>query len=131
MTKGFNQVENVDYHDAFSPVSERTSIRILLILTSVKKWVVQHFDVSTAFLHASIQEEVYVKPPEPLHEAGKLWKLKKALYGLKQSPKEWNGHICEKLINFDLIQSIYEPCFFNDNLMVIMYVDYLLVAVIY
>jgi len=48
-------------------------------------------DVDTAFLHADIQEEIYIKPREgfALPEGINCFKLKKALFELKQSPREW------------------------------------------
>ena len=48
-------------------------------------------DVSTAFLHASLNELVYVQPTEirgTVHApTGKVWRLKKSLYGLRSAPE--------------------------------------------
>ena len=50
-------------------------------------------DVTTAFLYAPLEEEVFMEQPEGTVEKGnegKVMKLLKCLYGLKQSPRQWN-----------------------------------------
>jgi hypothetical protein len=37
-----------------------------------------------AFIHAPIDEDMYVDMPRGFSESGKILKLKKSLYGLKQ-----------------------------------------------
>jgi len=47
-------------------------------------------DISTAFLNAEIEEEIYMLPPEQLNLGKhKLLRLKKSLYGLQTSPRSW------------------------------------------
>ena len=48
------------------------------------------FDITTAFLHGELEEEVYMKIPEGYNVPGKVCLLKKALYGVKQAPSKWN-----------------------------------------
>jgi len=52
-------------------------------------------DVETAFLHASVTEEIYIKPPEgfPTTDEHNCFMLRKALYELKQSPREWYNNV--------------------------------------
>ena len=50
-------------------------------------------DVTTAFLYAPLDEEVYMQQPEGTvqpGEEGKVMRLLKCLYGLKQSPRQCN-----------------------------------------
>ena len=59
-------------------------------------WNFDQMDVSTAFLYADIDEDVWVEIPEGAPgygEPGKVWKLKKCLYGLKQASRMWNKKI--------------------------------------
>eukprot|EP00972_Heterocapsa_arctica_P014868 2190382-Heterocapsa_arctica.AAC.1 len=51
--------------DAFSPTPTPISQRLLLALTADRDWPVRLTDISTAFLHAPMDddEEVYVMPP--------------------------------------------------------------------
>ena len=53
-------------------------------------------DVTTAFLYASLDEEVYMELMEGMDgygEPGKVARLWKAIYGLKQASRMWNQHI--------------------------------------
>ena len=60
-------------------------------------------DVDVAFLNASLQEVVYIKPSPgyPALSPGMVLKLNKALYGLKQCPREWDAtldtYLCHDL----------------------------------
>ena len=79
-------------------------LRVLVSLASLHGWSVASWDVSTAFLYASLPEEqeVYCRPPNVLVrlglvEQGIVWKLKKALYGLRTSPKAWEEERDQKL----------------------------------
>ena len=53
-------------------------------------------DVTTAFLYAPLEEEVYMEQPEGTvveGNEGKVWRLLKCLYGLNQAPRQWNIYI--------------------------------------
>ena len=39
------------------------SIRLVLSLTALYKWVVYQMDVKSAFLHGDLQEEIYMEQP--------------------------------------------------------------------
>ena len=62
----------------------------------------EQLDVTTSFLYANLEEEVYLEIPEGMFEEeipGKVLRLFKALYGLKQSPRMWNLHVAWALRN--------------------------------
>ena len=68
-------------------------MKLLLTLAVAHGWRILAGDVSTAFLHALLADEVFVIPPvEYYPNGGVLWKLRKAMYGLKQSPRMWQQH---------------------------------------
>ena len=93
VAKGFSQVEGVDYDQTFSPTVRFESIRQLVALGASKGLQMHQMDVTTAFLYAPLEEEVFMEQPEgtvlPGDEGKVMW-LRKCLYGLKQAPRQWN-----------------------------------------
>ena len=56
----------------------------------------EHWDVSTAFIHAPLKEQVWMKQASGHEEKGKeTWVclLLKALYGTKQAAHAWQQHL--------------------------------------
>jgi len=71
-------------------------------------------DVNTAFLHADIQEEMYITPPDgfPLPKVMNCFRLKKALYGLKQAPREWYNNMNAFLLSITFNRLYGESCLY-------------------
>ena len=87
VTKGFTQVEGIDYNEIFSPVVKHCSIRIILGLVNQYDLELEQLDVKTTFLHGNIKETIYMNQLEGFEEEeNKVCLLKKSLYGLKRSP---------------------------------------------
>jgi hypothetical protein len=63
VAKGFEQCNGIDYAETFSPVIKPATIRLLLTLALQFDWPLKQLDVSNAFLHGSIQEEVFIEQP--------------------------------------------------------------------
>ena len=89
--RGDLAVHGIDYFEAFSPVLKMETLRIALALIIMNKLKPLQVDVSTAYLHAKLDDEVYMEaiPGYPL-PPGKVYRLLKALYGLPQSGRIWN-----------------------------------------
>jgi hypothetical protein len=63
VSKGFSQVEGIDYNETFSLVSIINSIRLVLSLAASHKWEVHQMDLKSAFLHGDLQEKIYMEQP--------------------------------------------------------------------
>lgn len=61
MAQGFQQVEGVDFTETFSPVIKPTTVRVMLAISVFFDWPVLQFDVSNAFLHGTLEEEVFIE----------------------------------------------------------------------
>ena len=91
VAKGFTQVEGIKYKKTFSPITKVTTLRCLLNVATSYNWYTHQFDVHDAFLHGTLQEEVYMTPPPDLHRLGEnlVCRLHKSIYGLKQTSRNW------------------------------------------
>ena len=69
---------------------KHSSIRLLLSCVARFHLEVEQLDVKTAFLHASLDEIIYMQQPHGFIKKGdenKVSLLLKSIYGLKQSPR--------------------------------------------
>ena len=64
VTKGFRQVQGVDYDESFSLVSMIKSVRIMLAIAAFYDYEIWQMDVKTAFLNGFLEEELYMMQPE-------------------------------------------------------------------
>uniref|UniRef100_A0A2N9IUN3 Reverse transcriptase Ty1/copia-type domain-containing protein n=1 Tax=Fagus sylvatica TaxID=28930 RepID=A0A2N9IUN3_FAGSY len=84
VAKGFHQQQGLDYVDTFSPVIKLVTIRIVLSLAVASNWNIRQLDVTNAFLHGFLSEDVYMtQPPGFVHSSfpNHVCHLHKALYG--------------------------------------------------
>jgi hypothetical protein len=61
VTKGYSQVEGVDFDEIFSPVAKLTSIRVLMSLVATSDLEIEKMDAKIAFLHGDLEEVIYMK----------------------------------------------------------------------
>ena len=64
VTKGYTQVQGIDYEETFSPVARYESIRYLLTHAALQDWEIKAMDVKLAYLHRVLKEEIYMEQPE-------------------------------------------------------------------
>ena len=90
VAQGFSQRPE-DFGDTYAPVVKFSSIRILLAFANQFDLEIMSFDVKTAFLHARLPYDIFVKqiPGYPEADTATVLRLLVALYGLKQSAYEW------------------------------------------
>ena len=82
----------MDYTETFSLAVKPATARLVLSIAISLHWPLRQLDVSNAFLHGFLKEEVYMAQPPgyvdhqfPHH----IYRLHKSLYGLKQAPRAW------------------------------------------
>ena len=90
VAKGFHQQLEVNFDETYNPVVKPITIRTVLTSVVTHDWAIHQIDVSNAFLHGVIMENVYMlQPPGFTHPnlPNAVCKLHKALYGLKQATR--------------------------------------------
>lgn len=116
VVKGFSQRKGIDYCETYSPVARFETIRALISVAANENLELTQFDVKTAFLYGSLEEEIYMKQPQGYDDnSGQVCRLVKSLYGLKQSPRCWNKRFKEFLEKYGLKESKADPCLFSSN----------------
>jgi hypothetical protein len=87
-----------------------TSLRVILAMVAKFDLETLQLDAVNAFVHAELDELIYMRLPPGYTEPGKVLKLNKALYGLRRSPILWQTKITNamKSLGFDEIPQ--EPC---------------------
>ena len=95
--------------------------------------LLHQMDVKSAYLHAPIDEEIYVNQPAGYVTPNKVWRLNKSLYGLKQSGRNWHQTLNSYLKEQGFDQSTADPCVFikhesNDVTILLVWVDDIIIA---
>nr|GEU44578.1 hypothetical protein [Tanacetum cinerariifolium] len=102
VAQGYTQEEGIDYKEVFAPVARIKAIILFLAYASFMGFVVYQMDVKSAFLYATIDEEVYVMQPpgfQDLEFLDRVYKVEKAMYGLHQAPRAWYGTLSKYLLD--------------------------------
>ena len=129
VAKGYSQVQGVDYTELFAPVSKYSTMRLLTALATHNDWHVHQLDVKTAFLHGTVEEDLYIQAPEGYAlPPGRSLKLNKSLYGLKQASRNWWKKLDALLTSLGGVASAADPCLYTLRrdgkvLYVLVYVD--------
>lgn len=129
VAKEYAQKEGTDYEETYSPVARYDTVRALIAVAASKQMKLRQFDIKTAFLYGTLQEEVYLEQPEGFNDdSGRVCRLKRSLYGLKQAPRCWNRRFIQFMKKTGLKSSTADPCLFYRNkgknsLYVVIYVD--------
>ena len=116
VTKGYGQVQGIDYNETYSLVAMLKSARIILSIAAYFDYEIWQMDVKTAFLHGNLTEDVYMIQPErfvDLTSTSKVCKLKRSIYGLRQASRSWNIRFNEVVTGLGFIKSDEDACLYK------------------
>ena len=136
VAKGFHQQAGIDYSETFSPVIKPATVRLVLAITVGYNWPLKQLDVSNAFLHGYLKEEVYMQQPPSYVDAANpsyVCKLHKSLYGLKQAPRAWFERLTFHLIHLGFQASFTDSSLFifqskSTIIYLLLYVDDIIIT---
>ena len=87
---GYSQISGIDFTESFAPVIHDTSYRIMMTCAIIWKLQQCIIDITTAFLHGDLEEEIYMHCPSGVqHEEDECLQLQKTIYGLVQSARQF------------------------------------------
>jgi hypothetical protein len=125
------QQYGVDFFETFVPTANMSTIHTVLTMAAQRDWEIHQVDVKSAYLYASLQEEIYMRaPPGYLKEGqqGKVLKLKRSLPGLKQVGFEWAEELAGafRKMGFSrsqVDQAVYYRCTSKEHMVITVSVD--------
>nr|GEX34490.1 retrovirus-related Pol polyprotein from transposon TNT 1-94 [Tanacetum cinerariifolium] len=131
VVRGYRQEEGIDFEESFAPVARMEAIGIFLAYAAHKSFTMFQMDMTTAFLHGTLKEDVYMCQPKgfiDVDHPSHVYKLKKALYELKQAPRAWYDELSTFLLQNHFFKCTIDPTLFirrfdDDILVVHVYVD--------
>ncbi|WVZ70083.1 hypothetical protein U9M48_018781 [Paspalum notatum var. saurae] len=118
VVRGFNQRPGVDFSETFSPVVKPATIRTVLTLVAMHGWPAHQLDVSNAFLHGNLREQVYCQQPTGFADPAQpdaVCLLSRSLYGLRQAPRVWFEHFTKHVLSLGFVQSKADTSLFVLN----------------
>jgi len=131
------QLHGRDFWETYAPVFSWSTVRLLLLLTSVLNLHSRQVDYTQAFPQAPLEDPVYMKLPQgwyadatgnltqhqdpSYHDNRHYISLKRNLYGCRQAARNWFAHLTKGLLAHGFKQSIHEPCLYlrHDCIMII------------
>ena len=114
------QKHGKDFTDTYASVMSTRMFRLLLqIYNSDENNQMEHWDVSTSFVHAPPKEKVYMKQASGHEVKGKedwVYLLVKALYGTKQAAHAWQQHLKKLLEEAGFTSLILDPATYTQRI---------------
>lgn len=116
-------------HETYAATLAGRSFRTLIAIATRFDLELIQYDVVNAFVHAPIDQDVFMKMPDGYRKKGTILQLNKALYGLRISPLLWQRDFMKTLAEIGFEQVPHEPCaFIKKGVLVFFYVDDVLIA---
>ncbi|CAI7867081.1 unnamed protein product [Closterium sp. NIES-54] len=115
VARGFSQRQGVDYFQTFSPTPKMTTHRVLLHVAAQRDYKLHSLHFSTAFLHGSLHEEIWLRRPPGFigsFPVGSQWSLRRPVYGLRQAPRECHDTLRTTLAALGFAPSIADLSLF-------------------
>ena len=60
---GHRQVKGVNYSKTFSSTAKMPTVQVILANAATQDWEIEHVDVKSVYLNATLKETIYMKLP--------------------------------------------------------------------
>lgn len=129
VARGDQQKASTYQPDLMSNTVHHYALMSCLSIALQNNYDIIQLDISSAYLYAPLEEELYIRSPPHLGLRNTVHRLKKSLYGLKQSGANWYKKITNFIINSCHMNFVPGwPCVFykkiNDSIVILcLFVD--------
>ncbi|KAI1515859.1 polyprotein [Pyrenophora tritici-repentis] len=124
-----DQQRNITSQDTYAATLASRSFRMLTAIAAKYDLELKQYDVANAFVHATIDREVFMRMPRGHQKPGTILKLNKALYGLRISPLLWQKEFTSTLKELGFQEVPHEPCcLIKGGIIIFFYVDDIILA---
>jgi hypothetical protein len=124
-----DQQRNITSQDTYAATLASRSFRMLAAIAAKYNLELRQWDVANAFVHATIDREIYMRMPNGYRKPGTILRVQKALYGLRISPLLWQKEFTSTLLELGFSPVPHEPCcMIKDGVIIFFYVDDIILA---
>jgi len=124
-----DQQRQISSQDTYAATLASRSFRMLMAIAAKHNLELKQYDVTNAFVHATMDREIYMRMPKGYQKRGIILKVQKALYGLRISPRLWQKEFTTTLKALGFISVPHEPCcMIKDSTIIFFYVDDIIFA---
>jgi hypothetical protein len=121
--RGDQQIKS-DLTGTYAATLAARSFRVFMALAARFDLELTQYDAVNAFVHAKLDETVFMQMPDGYRKNGHILKLNKALYGLRRSPILWQQKLKLALQGQGFTEIPHEPCCMARNgILIFFYVD--------
>ena len=115
--------------DTYAATLAARSFRVFMAIAARFDLEMIQYDAVNAFVHAKLDEKVFMRMPDGYKKPGVILKLNKALYGLRKSPLLWQKAFYSSLLEIGFKAVPHEPCCLTyEGIIIFFYVDDIVVA---
>ncbi|CAI7861714.1 unnamed protein product [Closterium sp. NIES-53] len=114
-SSGANIVDGMWIFRTFSPTLKMSTLRVLLHVAAQRDYELHSLDFSTAFLHGSLHEEIWLRRPPGFTESfppDTRWSPRRLVFGLRQVPRDWHNTLRTTLAALGFAPSTTDPSLF-------------------
>jgi hypothetical protein len=124
-----DQQRNITSQDTYAATLASQSFRTLMAIAAEHDLELKQYDVTNAFVHATMDRVVYMRMPHGYQKPGTILQVNKALYGLRISPLLWQKEFTSTLKTMGFRSVLHEPCcMIRDGIIIFFYVDDIILA---
>ena len=112
VARGFTQTSGLDYHESYSPTVKLSTLTTGLACGMRQGIKFRQMDIKTAFLNASINEDIFLEQPEKFKQVDgdMVCKLKRSLYWHQHSGRNCYECLAVRMEQLGLHFSQHDKC---------------------